>query len=340
LPGGINPSILLDSSPSPQLLLSENNVIVYANKCAARILHVKQAEEAPEDKELSNHGDLPFIPPECDVYEDDIEDDGFEKPSATGLEGHTIDQLNIDLADHEIRPFLSLLQVFENIKLKLSKREATMRGGDSSDRAEMYGEGPKYNSYDYYGDQEKSKQGQGAYADHCVRDTVLIVIEREDGKEIQATMYVALVDPYSTGYCYSSVSFIPGAVPEDATFAEQTTIEARTRRRRKRDMLRAKVQLDHAHHDEHHDEHQEATTTIVEEPLTDGGIGKSGENMIRRVARIKDRILDQMEYCFIALSPDGDIVITNAATKAILGQETLKASIGYATTVKTPHRLC
>jgi hypothetical protein len=331
LPGGINPSILLDSSPSPQLLLSESNVVVYANKCAARILHVKQAEEAREEaNEPSSQADRPFIPPEYDVYEDNVEDnvedDGFEKPSATGLEGHTIDQLNIDLADHEIRPFLSLLQVFENIKLKLSKREATMGGTVSSDRAELYGEDPKYNSYDYYGDQEKSKQGQGAYADHCVRDTVLIVIEREDGKEIQATMYVALVDPYSTGYCYSSVSFIPGVVPEDATFAEQTTIERKNRRRRKRDMLKAKVHIGHGHHDENH----EATTTIVEEPLTDGGIGKSGESMIRRVARIKDRILDQMEYCFIALSPDGDIVITNAATKAILGQETLKASIGYA----------
>ncbi|KAA8908817.1 hypothetical protein FN846DRAFT_918415 [Sphaerosporella brunnea] len=325
LPGGINPSILLDSSPSPQLLLSEGNVIVYANKCAARILRVRQeAEDLEEAKTPPNQGDLPFIPLEYDVYDDNLGDEGFEKPLYTGLEGHTIDQLNIDLADHEIRPFLSLLQVFENIKLKLSKREATMKGTKTSDRAEMYGEGPKYNSYDYYGDQEKAKGGQGEYADHVVRDTVLVVVEREDGKEIQATMYVALVDPYSTGYCYSSVSLIPGAVLEDATFSEQTTVETKTRRRRKRDRLREKVR---SHGHDHHDDH-DPETSHVEELLTDRGIGESGENMIKRVTRIKDRILDQMDYCFIALSPDGDIVITNAATKAILGQETLKASIG------------
>jgi hypothetical protein len=298
-------------------------VIVYANKCAARTLRVKQAEEVQEEeKKPPNDGDRLFVPPEFDVYEDDQGEEGFDKPLPTGLEGHTIDQLNIDLADHEIRPFLSLIQVFENIKIKLSKREATMKGTEASDRAEMYGEGPRWNNYDYYGDQEKSKQGQGAYADHVVRDTVLVVIEREDGKEIQATMYVALVDPYSTSYCYSSISLIPGTVPEDATFAEQMAVEEKTQRRRKRDKLKNKVHKNHGHHG--------STTTAIEEPLIDLGIGKSGENMIKRVARIKDRILDQMEYCFIALSPDGDIVITNAATKAILGQETLKASIGYA----------
>jgi hypothetical protein len=67
----------------------------------------------------------------------------------------------------------------------------------------------------------------------------------------------------------------------------------------------------------------------MEGSLPEQLIGKSGETMMRRVARIKDLILDEMEYCFIALSPDGDIVITNAATKAVLGQETLEASIGW-----------
>ena len=183
----------------------------------------------------------------------------------------------------------------------------------------MYGEGPKYNSYDYYGDQERAQKGHGAHADNALRDTAPVIIEREDGKSIPATMFVSLIDPYSTGYSYSSVSFVPGKVGLDATFTTQTNIEDRqTRQRRKRDRLRRRKMA------------PELVTAVVkvEEPIAEQATGKSGESMIKRLKRIKDRILDEMEYCFIALSPDGDIVITNAATKAVLGKETLEASIG------------
>lgn len=58
--------------------------------------------------------------------------------------------------------------------------------------------------------------------------------------------------------------------------------------------------------------------------------GKSGEDVLKRVSRRKDFILDEMEYSFIALSLDGDLVITNKATKDVLGAEMLQASLGHA----------
>ncbi|KAI5817187.1 hypothetical protein BZA77DRAFT_367265 [Pyronema omphalodes] len=311
LPGGINPALLLDSSPSPQLLLSESNVIVYANKCAARIFKVNVVEELKEEESVDAE--------DAQSTGDQENEEAEDKPITTGLEGHTLDQLNIDIADEEIRRFLTLIQVLENIKLNLNKRESRKRGTDANVRAELYGEGPKYTNYDYYGDLERASKGHGIHADRAIRDTAPVVIEREDGKKVPATMFVSLIDPFSTGYSYSSISFVPGDIHDDATFTTQMTVEDKQmRRKRKRDMLRSK--LTH--------ENRNDPTAVAQGAIPENGIGRSGESMIERVRRIKDLILDEMEYCFIALSPDGDIVITNAATKAVLGQETLQASIG------------
>jgi len=321
LPEGINPSILLDASPSPQLLLSENGVIIHANKCAARVLRVKQMDEPEEEeKNPTTEGEEHWIPPEYYARRDgNTNEEGPEKPHATGLEGHTLDQLNILLADPDIRPWVNLMQVFEHIKIKLHRQEAAKNGTDASERAEMYGEGPKYSSYDYYGERENLKRGDGVHADLAARDTAPVCIERDDGKEIPATMFVALIDPFHTGFCYSTVTFIPGLLDGDATFTTQTAIEGGRRRRRKRDILKRMK----------HHKADEKKPIDPGDPVRNKAAGKSGLDMMQRVARIKDQVLDQMDYCFIALSPDGDIVITNAATKAILGRETLKASIGY-----------
>ncbi|KAI5785262.1 hypothetical protein FPQ18DRAFT_394847 [Pyronema domesticum] len=280
----------------------------------SRIFKVKVVEEVKEEAPADTEETKP-----TEDEENEETEDGYEKPAPTGLEGHTIDQLNIDIADEEIRRFLTLIQVVENIKLNLNKREARKRGTDASIRAELYGEGSKYTNYDYYGDQERANKGHGNHVDGAIRDTAPVVIEREDGKKVLATMYVSLIDPFSTGYSYSSVSFVPGDIHEDATFTTQMIVEDKQmRRKRKRDILKSKLV-----HEDRND-----PTAVAQGALPEQEIGRSGESMISRVRRIKDLILDEMEYCFIALSPDGDIVITNAATKAVLGQETLQASIG------------
>jgi hypothetical protein len=300
--------LLLDSSPTPQLLLSENNIIVYANNSAARVLRVKHTDETGDDKKEENQEEASIR--DMETEEDDEQ---FDKPKPTGLEGRTIDQLNIEIADENIRRWLSLIQVFENIKLHLSKREAHEYG--TAELAEMYGEGPKYTSYDYYGDEERSRQGNSIHADSVMRDTAPIVIEREDGERIPATMYVSIIDPYNTGYSYSAISLIPGKIGNDATFTSQLAVQEK--RTRRRDKIREKL---HRHH---------SSGVGGGNQVAARATGKSGENMVDRVREIKDLILDEMEYCFIALSPDGDIVITNSATKAVLGQETLQASIGF-----------
>ena len=51
---GINASLLPDSSPTPQLLLSETNLIVHANASAARILRVVQLVSASQQNSRQN----------------------------------------------------------------------------------------------------------------------------------------------------------------------------------------------------------------------------------------------------------------------------------------------
>lgn len=347
------------------MLLSESNLIVYANKSAARIIRVinLESEIKISSKAENNNSvgpvsgqedpvstdetpDLPgmkraefkTMDADAENEEENEQDDENEKKAAdtmaAGLRGRTLDQLNIEIVDEDLRRWVTLTQVFENIKISLSKREAKM-SGDEDMRAEMYGEGPKYKNYDYYGDLERAKMGGIVEPDRVLRDTIPVVITKEDGGTMEATMYVTLIDPYSTGSSYSSVTLVPRhpTLLKDATFSDQMAQPKETQRVRKRDKLKAKFNSL-----QHHDEALEAEVAaleveIEEEEEANAGpysTGKSGADMIKRVARLKDLILDEMEYSFIALSPDGDIVITNKATKAVLGAETLQASIGYA----------
>lgn len=247
---------------------------------------------------------------------------------AMGLKGHTLDQLNIDIAEEGLRRWVSFLQVFENIKINLSKRGAKL-AGDNKDAADLYGEGPKYNSYDYYGEQEKLKAGGDIEPDHTIRDTVPIVIIMEEVPNIEAMMYVTLIDPYSTGYSYSSITLVPSHAPRLTRAPDSSAPIGQPRpetgKVRKRDRLKAKL---HSIGNKYEGaDHQLDELIVTSGPYC---TGKSGEDMLKRVSRLKDLILDEMEYSFIALSPDGDIVITNKATKAMLGAETLQASFGYA----------
>lgn len=341
LPTGINATILLDSSPTPQVLLSESNIVVYANKSAKRLLRVirededaspppDEGEKEPDDADKQQLERSPTLPgmkrmsiggnsqTESEKAEEDGNDPKAKKKD--GLRGRTLDQLNIDIADKDMRRWITLLQIFENIKIHLARRQAKMDGKDLHE-AELYGEGPKYNSYDYYGEMERKAKENGVKIDTIFRDTCTVSIEREDGTYDTAIMYVSLIDPYNTGYAYSSISLVPDSDDQDARFASSPV---KKEHMRKRDRIKKRIS--------HYRESLEQKISPDHSPIaiTDPyATGNSGEDLMTRVARIKDLILDEMDYCFIALSPDGDIVITNKATKMVLGQETLKASMGY-----------
>lgn len=345
LPVGINASVLLDSSPTPQILLSESNIVVYANKSARRLLRVIRedettapaaAEEGDKEQEdpeqVERSSTLPGLKRmsvggnsqnDADKAEDDEEGgkDGNESKGKRkdGLRGRTLDQLNVEIADKDMRRWITLIQVFENIKIHLARRQAKMDGKDLH-VAELYGEGPKYNSYDYYGELEKKAKQDGVEMDTVLRDTCTVTIEREDGTFSTATMYVSLIDPYNTGYSYSSISLVPDTIDVDARF---TGIFVKKEHMRKRDRIKKRI----SHYRDSLEQRISPDHTPIAVP-DEYVTGNSGEDLMMRVARIKDLILDEMEYCFIALSPDGDIVITNKATKMVLGQETLKASMG------------
>jgi hypothetical protein len=232
-----------------------------------------------------------------------------DKELHTGLEGNLVDQLNIDLFNEDMRRWVSLRAVLENVKLRLGKRDATRAAKHAHLDDDIYGDSPKWN-FDYYGEQEKQAKINTAHIDLTLRETIPIMVFGENNKQVPSTMYVSLIDPYSTGYSYCSISILPGVSLEDATFTEQMATEDDKHgfgHRARRNRRRAK------------DEEKERPEHVA---------GTAGKDMIDRVRLLKDMILDEMEYCFIALSPDGDIVITNRATKAVLGAENLEASIG------------
>lgn len=317
LPAGINPTLLLDNSPTPQLLLSESNVIVYANKSAARVVKVKQ-QERQADAGKSTAGVPPVglargqtnIALEGNRAFSTVSVEAEPADAGTGLEGRTLDQLNFDLTDDDMTRWVSLVAVYTNVKLSLGKRETKRREQAEHAVDDMYGESSKWN-HDYYGELEKAKVHGAANADTTLRETLPIAIIRADGTKVKATMYVSLIDPYSTGYSYSAVSIIPD-VGADATFTEQVTVPDEEHKHRFITGL-----------------HRGGRHRKKPKDFPENVAGDAGHSFMKRVRVIKDLILDEMEYCFIALSPDGDVVITNKATKIVMGAEMLEASMGY-----------
>lgn len=326
LPVGIGPELLLDSSPTPQLLLSETNSIVYANKSAEHLLRVMNSKVAADLDEPTamtgtQTGDVldgrRLSVGTADSSES--KDDSEIASMKSDLYGYKIDQLNLEISDKDMRRWITFTQVFENIKIRLARRQAKMEGKNTH-KAEMYGEGPKYSGYDYYGDLDRIAKRNGVDPDKTLRDTCTVAIEREDGTIVEATMYVTLIDPYNTGYSYSSISLVPTDPDLDARFSPI----GKKKRTRRRDKIRSRLSSQYRRHDSDCSDSGHSSPVSVDDYTT----GQSGEDLLERIAHIKDLILDEMDYCFIALSPDGDVVITNKATKAILGEDTLRASMG------------
>ena len=73
--------------------------------------------------------------------------------------------------------------------------------------------------------------------------------------------------------------------------------------------------------DEASDEFENAKNQRTLSPPKQVDTGPSGEaaRVLERVTRLKDMILDEMDYYFMCLTPDGNICVTNKATKKLLG---------------------
>lgn len=282
------------------------------------------------------------------------QDEDEDMTILTGLEGYSIEYLNLQLVEEDIRRWVTISQVLEDIKYNLGKRHLEKGEDVDLDSEDIYGELMPDEMYDYYGEsvreremqkkREKRRKEKKLNSRRALRDTTPVLIMRKDGEGVPATMYISLVDPGAPSYSYTALSFIPGIGKLEATFIHQILVkkeEEQAPRERKRDKLKKKLAPLHRpnfrrrREEEESEEDEELQMDIIRPEDT---VGDSSEDILRRARFIKDLILDEMEYCFIAMSPEGDIVITNTATRAVLGKETMAASMGWVYDVRLPRK--
>ena len=124
------------------------------------------------------------------------------------------------------------------------------------------------------------------------KQSVPIIIFRNKKKAINAKVYVSLILPGGGGGAsitepYTSLSILPS----DAFFPDETKPN----------------------------EMSEEKGALSPPKPADAAPTGAAAKVLERVTRLKDMILDEMDYIFMCLTPDGNVCITNKATKELLG---------------------
>lgn len=290
LPVGSNPALLLDYSPTPQLLLSDNNRILYSNKSAFSLLG-----RAILEGDLEDIADQVFlrVPATGRSATSWTSRSAHTPPSpATGhrLEGLMLEQLPIELVRADMRRWISFEQVLENVKNALRrKQEYAGMGFYANIYDEFYAEGSREDDDDYY-------SGGGASQKSVPKEAIPVVITKANGELVNAYIYVSLVAA-TVGDVHAALSIVPNTSELDASF------HAPPRRSRRGSKTR------------------DSPKDLIK-------AGRTVEDIIERTAKLKDLILDEMEFAFLCLTPDGDLVITNKACRDMLGEEAVKPVVG------------
>lgn len=293
LPTGINPALLLDSSPTPQLLLSNHNKVAYANKSATSLLGciltndddptVSPPLSSPRLRRQS-HGRNSWIPTDVALIPD----------HDSGIEGLHMEDLPIELARADINKWITLDQVLKNVKNAVQKKqEQDAYGFDARAYDDFYAETGKKDE-DYYEDQFRASGKQ--LGDGSRKETIPVIITKRDGELLSASLYVSILGSNTAGSAeFIALSIVPNSDGVDAGFNPITR-----RNTSKRQQLKTQQ---------------------------DGPTG-AGADVLEKVAKLKDMILDEVQFSFACLTPDGDIVITNKACRELLGEEALKPPVG------------
>lgn len=288
LPAGINPALLLDSSPTPQLLLTDDNTVAYANRSATRLL----GRVLTDDPLVSPPPSSPTLRRPTDRGSSWILADVASTPEHNSdIEGSHLEDLPIELARANMNKWITLDQVLKNVKNAMKKKhEQDAYGFDAGAYADFYADTGKKDE-GYYGGSGKQ------LVDGSRKETIPVIITKGDGELLSAYLYMSILGSSTAGSGeFIALSIVPNSDDVDAGFNH---ISRRNTGKRQR----AKSQP------------KDAT-------------GTTGADILERIYRLKDMILDEMEFSFACLTPDGDIVITNEACRKLLGEEALKPPVG------------
>lgn len=298
LPAELNPTLLLDNSPTPQLLLSDDNAVVYANRSATRLLHREVIMEEGEEDDPST-GPPPRRQTGGEVIFGSIGSRSVKPTSKhdSGIEGLLLEDLPMDVARVDMRKWISLEQVFKVVKNTILKqKDQDMYGFDAGAYSEYYDTGK--NDDDYYGEKETDERAEKKKVDEYSRnETIPVIITKQDGELLSASLYISLLDSnMAKPTSFVALSIVPNSDDVDAGFnpASRRTSGGRSR------------------------------------PRSSGNAaGGAGREIVEKVAKLKEMILDEMEYSFTCITPDREIVITNKACRKLLGGEASKLPVRF-----------
>lgn len=293
LPVGINPALLLDSSPTPQLLLSHNNTVAYANKSATRLLgRVLISDDEPTvSPPLSNPTSRRPTGGRNSWISTNV---ALIPEHDSGIEGIHMEDLPIELARADVSKWITLDQVLRNVKNAIQKRhEQDTYGFDAGAYDDFYADTGKRDK-DYYGDQYRA--GGGKFGDGSRKEKIPVIITKGDGELLSACLYMSILRSTAAGSTdFIALSIVPNSDDVDAGFNPIT---------------------------------RKSTKKHQQSKPQPNGISRTGADVLEKVARLKDMVLDEMDFSFACMTPDGDIVITNKACRELLGEEALKPPVG------------
>lgn len=351
LPEGLMAELLLNNTPTPQLIMSSDNTVLFGNRAAEKLLLYD------EDPTTASATDLDYENSEYahtgTEYGSDRADltapqrRGMSKSLRTRtsggigttisvamssenpmtLKGMKLGDLPIKLADVSARRWVSVEAVLENVKRSLLDIGHKINE-DADDADGWRGEDDAfYNSfYDEVGNTDYTKVGQASVSQksrghstprsaatsvapslmsrrkkrdanrRIATEYIAVMIEKEDETPVRVNMFVSVVTPgggAGTGVTevYTAISFVAAQLHllgDSATGSKENSLRdtdaissTGSSRRKQKEMV--------------------------------------GGEMVRAIYEVKDQILDEMPYSFISITPDHKTLITNKATKNLLG---------------------
>lgn len=308
LPAVVDSAILLDSSPTPQFLLSNDNTVVYANKSATNLLG-RTIVVGDDDFKSSSPplGSPPSSPPgrgpvakkRSSWTSADSRYISASLKHDAEIEGLNLKDLPIELAPAEMSRWITLDQLLKNVKNAMqTHHEQGAYGYDSNAYSEFYDTGK--DDDDYYESKEARGGSNGKKLEGSARkEKIPVIITKKDGELLGASLYLSRIESSAAGVKdYLALSIVPNSDDVDAGF-NPISRNATTRTRRAKPLSK------------------------------DAAVKTTGVDVVERIAKLKDMILDEMDFPFTCITPDGDIVITNKACRELLGEEALKSPVGY-----------
>lgn len=205
-----------------------------------------------------------------------------------------MEDLPIELARADINKWITLDQVLKNVKNAIQKRhEQDAYGFDAGAYDDFYADTGKRDK-DYYGDQYRASGKQ--FGDGSRKEKIPVIITKRDGELLSAYLYMSILGSTAAGSAdFVALSIVPNSDDVDAGFNPIT---------------------------------RRSTNKHQQPKPQPNGISGTGADVLEKVARLKDMVLDEMEFSFACMTPDGDIVITNKACRKLLGEEALKPPVG------------